>query len=318
MGLHNGECVERDGDYFGPAVNRAARLEATAHGGQVVMSRSTADLIGDSLPAGLSLLHLGSHRLKDLERPEEVFQLVIDGLPAEFPPLRSLNVDSPTNLGESVSSFVGRNVEVSEVVKLLKGGRLVTLTGAGGAGKTRLAIEVGRTVLNDIPDGVWLVELATVTDSTMVAAEVLSDLGISAQPGTSNIETLVGVLVAQHRVLILDNCEQVIDGCAALADAVVRNCPEVTVLSTSREPLRIDGEIVYRVPALTLAPEHVEGRSDLAGSEAVALFVERAGAQSPASNCAMTMHKCWRRYAGGWMGCPSPWSWPQPGCGRCR
>ncbi len=161
--LHTGECEERDGDYFGPAVNRVARLVATAHGGEVVVSRSTAEVLGDRLPAGAQLVNLGSHDLKDLDRPEEVFQLVIDGVPASFPPLRTrpedgatAGVGSPTNLTRPVSSFVGRDREMTQVTTLLGASRLVTLAGSGGVGKTRLANEVGRSLLDVTRDGVWL------------------------------------------------------------------------------------------------------------------------------------------------------------------
>ena len=288
MALHTGECEERNGDYFGPAVNRIARLGATAHGGQVVVSRSTAEVVRDRLPNGMKLVELGLHSLKDLERPEEVFQLDVDGVSADFPPLRvqvgaeiTTALANPTNLTQPVSSLVGRDTEMAEMVKLLGNNRLVTLTGSGGVGKTRLAIEVGRAVLPDRPDGVWLSELAAVTDPALVASEVLSDLGIGEQSGKEPLDTLVEVLSTQGRVVILDNCEQVLDGCAALADAVVRNCPAIRLLVTSREPLRIEGEVIYRVPSLSLPPEQVDDRTDLSGSGAVALFVERATAQAP-------------------------------------
>ncbi len=287
MAVHTGECEERDGDYFGPVLNRIARLEATAHGGQVVVSRSTAEVVRDRLPSGMTLVELGSHPLKDLERPEEIFQLALDGVPADFPPLRihvgaeiTTNLANPTNLTQPVSSFVGRDTEVADVVKLLGQNRLVTLTGSGGVGKTRLATEVGRAVLPNRPDGVWLSELAAVTDSALVASEVLSDLGIAEQAGREALDTLVEVLSTQGRLIILDNCEQVLDGCAALADTVVRSCPEIRLLSTSREPLRIEGEVIYRVPSLSLPPEQVDNPTDLVGSGAVALFVERASAQA--------------------------------------
>lgn len=210
-----------------------------------------------------------------------MYQLAVDGVPADFPPLRSRDADNPTNLTQPVSSIVGRNTEVREVVKLLASNRLVTLTGSGGVGKTRLATEVGRTMLPDTPDGVWLSELATVTDSALVASEVQSDLGIADQSGKDALDTLVEVLAAQSRLVILDNCEQVLDGCAALADVVVRNCPSITLLTTSREPLRIGGEAIYRVPSLSLPPEQVDDWTDLAGSGAASLFVERATAWAP-------------------------------------
>ncbi len=279
IAVHTGECEERDGDYFGPEVNRTARLAAATHGGQTVMSRTTARLIGDRLAHGTGLIELGSHRLKDLDRPEEVFQLTIDGIPADFPPLRSEQTAVPTNLTESLSSFVGRDDEVAAVVELVRDNRLVTLTGSGGVGKSRLAVEVGKTLLADVGDGVWLVELAAVSSPGSVAAEILSELGIREQPGNDAFESLVEVLATQDRLLILDNCEHVIAGCATVADAIVRRCPEIRLLTTSREPLRVEGEVVYRVPSLSLPPEHVDDRRDLAGSGAVALFVERAGAQ---------------------------------------
>lgn len=288
MALHTGECEERDGDYFGPAVNRTARLESLGHGGQVLLSRATADLIRDWLPTGTQLVNLGSHDLRDLDRPEEVFQLVIEGVPAAFPPLRStsdvatpLDQPNPTNLSRPASSFVGRDGEMSQVVNLLTDCRLVTLTGSGGVGKTRLATEVGRHLLEDIPDGVWLVELASVTNPDLVADEVLRDLGIAEQVGKGAAETLIDVVRSQRRLVILDNCEHVLDGCAAIADSLVRKCSEIRVLSTSREPLRIDGEVIYRVPSLSLPPERVDEVDDLADSGAVALFVERATAQRP-------------------------------------
>ncbi len=288
MALHTGECEERDGDYFGPAVNRIARLEATAHGGQIVVTRSTAEIVRDRLPSGMNLVDLGSHHLKDMDRPEEVFQLMMEGVPSAFPPLRSgigsedpAEVGNPTNLTEPLSSFVGRDVEIGEVVKLLHSNRLVTLTGSGGVGKTRLAIEIGRSLLSESPDGVWLVELATVNDPALVASEVLSDLGIVEQSGKDATETLVEVLSTQSRVIILDNCEQVIGECASIAAAVLRRCPKITLISTSREPLRVGGEVIYRVPSLSLPPEHVDDLTELAGSGAVTLFVERAAAQAP-------------------------------------
>lgn len=262
-------------------MNRTARLEATAHGGQVVLSHPTAELVRRRLPAGTSLVDLGPHLLKDMDHPEEVVQLSVDGLRTAFPPLRSQGAERPTNLTNPTSSFVGRVDELAQVRKLLLGHQLVSLTGPGGAGKTRLAIEAGRSALPATADGVWISELATITDSDLVAAEVLSDLGIGEQPGVPALDTLVGVLATQNRLVILDNCEQVLDGCAALADAVIRTCPDVRILATSREPFRIGGEAIYRVPPLSLPPEHVDDRVDLAGSVAVALFVERASTQVP-------------------------------------
>ena len=277
IALHTGECEERDGDYFGPALNRVARLEAVAHGGQVVLSRATTEMVRDYLPAGVGLRDLGTHRLKDLGRPEEVFQLDIEGLGAEFPPLRSLdNPDLRHNLPELVSSFVGRDVEVAELGQILDESRLVTLTGAGGVGKTRLALQVAAELLDGSGDGVWLVELAAVRDPDAVPAAVANALGIKEQVGRPIQDVLVAALADQHILIVLDNCEHLIGACAKLAETVVRSCPKVYLLATSRETLGIDGERVFRVPSLTVPPEGAEQLSDLAGSGAAMLFVERA------------------------------------------
>ena len=278
MALHTGECEERDGDYFGPAVNRLARLEATAHGGQVVLSRATADIVGDRLPPGVGLRHLGTHHLKDLGRPEEVFQLEMEGLDTEFPPLRSL--DNPKlvhNLPELVSSFVGRETEVIEVSKLIEASRLVTLTGAGGSGKTRLALQVAADALDDFADGVWLVELASLADPELVTSATASALGVREEPGRSLSETLVDAASDRHLLLVLDNCEHLLDATAALVDALVRSCPRLRVLATSREPLAIDGERAYRVPSLTLpGPDQVLNPDGARSFDALHLFADRA------------------------------------------
>ncbi len=280
MALHTGECDERDGDYFGPAVNLVARLMEVAHGGQMLVSHSTADLVHDRPPAGTHLVDLGSHLLRDLDRSEAVFQLVVDGVPSDFPPLRTRSVRAPTNLTASASSFMGREVELVDLIGLLGQHRLVTLAGAGGAGKTRLAVEVGWSVLPNTREGVWMADLSSVTDDASVALQVVGELGIAAQPGRGALETLVEVLAVQDRLVILDNCEHVLHGAASTADAVLRGCPGMRLLATSREPLRIDGEVVYRVPSLSLPPSSVTSRNDVMEYDAVALFVERASSQS--------------------------------------
>ena len=275
MALHTGECEERDGDYFGPAVNRAARLETLGYGGQVLASRSTAELVRDRLPSGVRLDNLGSHHLRDLDRPEEVYQLLIEGVPHLFPPLRAssehdaeVGADNPTNLDEPVSSLIGRESVVTHVMSLLDDHRTVTLTGSGGVGKTRLAIEVGRGVLGDTADGVWLVELASVSDPALVAGQVMRDLGIGNRNGKDAVGALTGLLATQKRLLILDNCEHLLDSCAALAETLLRTCPGIRLLATSREPLRVEGEVLYRVPSLSLPPESVDDAGDLLESGA--------------------------------------------------
>jgi predicted ATPase/class 3 adenylate cyclase len=275
MGLHSGVCEERDGDYFGPTVNRAARLAAVAHGSQVIVSEATADLARDALPQDIRLKDLGRHRLKDLTLAEHVFQIEAEDLPAQFPPLRSLgNLEVGNNLPIQLTSFVGRRRELAQIRHLLETSRLVTITGVGGCGKTRAAIEA----LTDT-DGVWFVDLAPSNDPGLVAGQIGAALGIQGQSGQMMAETLTDVLSLQNVCLVLDNCEHVIDACAELVSILLRSCPRIRLLITSREPLDVDGEYVYRLPLLSVP----SGRGDVDGegvseSEAVQLFVERGSA----------------------------------------
>ncbi|MEA2901006.1 MAG: hypothetical protein QOH36_893 [Actinomycetota bacterium] len=280
MSLHSGECEERGGDYFGPAVNRAARLEATAHGGQLVISGVTAELVRHQLPPDLSLRDMGEHRLKDLGRPERVFQVCGEGLGRDFPPLRSLdNAAMQHNLPEQTSSFVGREREVAEVAALLGEARLVTLAGPGGVGKTRLALQAAAERLDGTGDGVWFVDLAPVTDATLVPAAVAKVLWVREQGSQSLTETIVESIRDKRLLVVMDNCEQVIYAAAVLAETLVRKCPGVNVLITSREPLGVAGERVYRVQPLSVpAADDLE---TVAASEAVGLFVERARHHKP-------------------------------------
>jgi len=277
VALHTGVCQERDGDYFGPTVNRAARLLAIGHGGQSVVSGATAELLSDLLGEWGTLKDLGQHRLKDLGRPEHVWQLTPKGVIDEFPPLRSLdNPDLPNNLPALLSSFVGREHELNDVRDLVKDSRLVTLTGAGGSGKTRLAMQSAAELLDGTGEGVWLIELAPVADGEQVPLAVASALGILDGIEISPLDALLRALATQAVLIILDNCEHVIDACAKFADAVMRNCPKVHLLVTSREPLGVDGEHVYRVPSMTLPGADAETIEDLGESDAVTLFVARA------------------------------------------
>lgn len=280
MALHSGECEERGGDYFGPVVNRAARLEAVAHGGQLVLSRLTAELVAERLPEEVSLRDLGEHRLKDLGRAERVFQVCAAGLASEFAPLHSLdNPGLQHNLGEQISSFVGREREVVEVQAKMREARLVTLAGPGGVGKTRLALQVAAESLDGSGDGVWFVDLAPIADPSLVAASAAKVLWVSEEAGRSVVESLVDALRDRELLIVLDNCEQVIAAVAVLADALLRHCHRVVLLATSREPLGIGGEHVYRVPSLSVPGPGVEDPLVLAGYEAVRLFVERAAQQ---------------------------------------
>ncbi len=282
MGLHTGACEERDNDYFGPAVNRVARLESAAHGGQVLLSGATAELLWQSLPDGVTLRDLGAHRLKDLGRPEQVFQLEADFLPSAFPPLASLdNPDLPNNLPGQLSAFIGRERELAEVRTLAATARLVTLTGSGGSGKTRLALQAAVELLDVALDGVWFADLAVVTEGEQVPGAVAAALELPDHSGPAVLASILEVLADQHAVIVLDNCEHVIDDAARFCEQVIRYCPRVRFLATSREPLGIEGEWVYRVPSMSLPPRDALSAADLAGSDSVTLFVERAKSHEP-------------------------------------
>jgi predicted ATPase/class 3 adenylate cyclase len=274
MGLHTGEVDERDGDYFGTEVNRAARLMGAAHGGQVVCSAATADLVGAALPDGVGLVDLGEHRLRDLSGRLRVYQVCGPELMARFPPLRSLEV-LPGNLPLQLSSFIGREVELGVVAKALDEVRLVTLTGAGGVGKTRLAVQVAAELLPTFADGAWLVELAAVRDPERVADAVAAVLRVMARPGLSLEESLVAYLRNQSLLLVMDNCEHLLRPAAALVARIESTCPGVRVLATSREGLGLRGEQLLVVPSLGL-PHNASNFELLAGSESVRLFVDRA------------------------------------------
>jgi predicted ATPase/class 3 adenylate cyclase len=280
MGIHTGEAARTATGLVGLDVHRAARVAAVGYGGQVLLSETAAALVRDALPAGAALTDLGVHRLKDLGRPERIFQLHAAGLQAEFPPLRSLgNPALPNNLPAQLARFIGRERELSEVRALVASSRLVTLTGAGGCGKTRLGLQLAAGLLDGSGDGVWLVELAAVSDDNAVAPAICQALGIAAQPGRPAPDTLLDALAPQDVLIVLDNCEHLIGGCAKTAEALLRRCPKVHLVATSREPLGIGGESVYRVPPLSLPGPGDTGLAAAGSSDAVALFVDRARAQ---------------------------------------
>ena len=286
MALHSGEADARGGDFYGPAVNRAARLMAIAHGGQMLLSAACAQGVGRPLPEGASLADLGQHRLRDLSQPEHVFQLCAPGLPAEFPPLRSLAV-FPTNLPMQLTRLIGREAELAEARRLLNqpGARLLTLTGPGGTGKTRLALQLAAEELDRFGDGAWLVELAPLADAEAVPAAVAAALGVRAPSGRTLLDALVDYLRGKHLLLLLDNCEHLVEACARLAETLLSRCPRLSLLASSREPLGIAGEQVFRVPSLAL-PSAVRGAAPdgpalleaVRHSESGQLFAERASA----------------------------------------
>ena len=278
VALHSGTCVERDGDYLGPVVNRAARLLAAGHGGQILVSEAAHGLLAGRLPGGIGLRDLGEHRLKDLGLAERVFQVTGPGLAAGFGPLRSL--DDPAlrhNLPSQAASFVGRAAELAELRSLVAGGsRLVTITGPGGIGKSRLALQVAADALDGAGDGVWLVELAPVADPELVARTVAAVLGVREEPGQPMLDTLAEAIGDRYLLVVLDNAEHVLGAAAKLADTLLRCCPRASLLVTSREPLGISGEHVFRVPPLPVPPADLAAPGRLAAFESVQLFTERA------------------------------------------
>jgi predicted ATPase len=267
MGLATGEAELRDGDYFGAVLNRAARVMAAGHGGQILLADSTAGLL-----SGVDLIDLGPRRLRDLPAPVQVFQVRAQGLRTEFPALRALDV-GPGNLRPAPTSFIGRESEAGEVQAAVKAHRLVTLTGVGGVGKTRLAAEVAGRLVDEFPDGVWFFELAAVTDPAAVPDAVAAVLGITQQPGRSVAQSVAAALQGRVRLLVLDNCEHVLDAAADLIEAILAASATTKIVATSREGLGIADEQLWPVPSLDVGAG--------ADSAAVALFVERAQNVSP-------------------------------------
>ena len=274
MGVHTGEALEREGDYFGPAVNRAARLMAAAHGGQVLCSAISAGLAAESLPEGCALLDLGVHRLRDLSAPEHVHQLAVDGSREEFPAIRSLDA-FPSNLPVLATGFVGRDHDLREVLKTLVEARVVTLTGVGGVGKTRLALQAAAEALPRFRDGAWLVDLGGVGSPDAVPGSVASALGVQAAPGTSVAASIESFVRSKQLLLLLDNCEHLLAPVAKLVEWIVQGAPDVRVLATSREGLGVMGEFLRAVPPLDV-PAPGNPVDMIASASSVRLFVERA------------------------------------------
>lgn len=280
VGLHTGEAEQRAGDYYGPSLNRAARIMSVAHGGQTLLSTTTADLVRDQLPANTSLRDLGQHRLKDLIRSEHLFQLNQTGLPPDFPSLRSIDA-FPNNLPVQLTSFIGREHELEEAKKRLKSAHLLTLIGPGGTGKTRLSLQLAADLLPSFVDGVWVAELAPLADPELVVQTVASVFGVREQQGMPVRELLIDFLREKGVLLVVDNCEHLVDACAQLIEQLLQSCPNLKIVASSREALGIAGETVYRVPSLSLPDIGEATRVSLAQSESVQLFVERASAVSP-------------------------------------
>jgi predicted ATPase/class 3 adenylate cyclase/Tfp pilus assembly protein PilF len=279
MALHTGSAEPSDGDYLAPALNRLARLLAATAGGQIVMTEATRNLVRDQLPRDVALRDLGEHRLRDLREAEHVFQIDAEGLPSKFPPLQS--IDRPMhNLPSQVTAFVGRERELADVKQRLEapGVRLLTLTGPGGTGKTRLALQVASELVEHYPDGVWFVPLAPIASPGRVASAIAEVLGVRESPGEPIADSLRSYLRSRRLLLLLDNFEHVVDA-APLVSTLLAEDPGLQVLATSRTPLRISGEQELPIQPLGLPASQTGLRPDEAlASEAVRLFVDRAQA----------------------------------------
>src|SRR6201993_3301369 len=248
IGVHTGEVQLRDeGNYIGATINRAARIRDLAHGGQTVLSGTTEDLVADVLPADAWLVDLGRHELRGVPRPERVVQLCHPDLQIHFPPLRTAKNVAAHNFPLQLTSFVGRGAQMAEVRKLLAEDRLVTLTGAGGVGKTRLAVQVANQMAGEFADGVWYVDLAPITDPDVVPVAAARALGLPDQPGRSTMDTLLRFVRDGQRLVVLDNCEHLLDASAEVVVAVLSGAASLTVLATSREAIGVAGEVSWRL-----------------------------------------------------------------------
>ncbi len=276
MGLHTGDAEQRDNDYFGNTLNRVARLMSAGHGGQTLLSLATQELVWNQLPDGATLADFGERRLKDLIRPEHIYQLDIPGLASVFAPLKTLEMYHH-NLPAQLTSFIGREKEIAEVKRLVKGNRLTTLIGPGGTGKTRLSLQAAAELFDTFPDGVWLVELAPLADPALVLKTVTSTLGLREEAGRPLLDILTDYLRAKDILLILDNCEHLVDSAAQLTASLLGICPKLQVIASSREVLGIPGEIPFRVPPLSIPDaRHLPPLEAVRAYEAVQLFSERA------------------------------------------
>jgi predicted ATPase/class 3 adenylate cyclase/DNA-binding CsgD family transcriptional regulator len=286
IGVHTGDIHLRDeGNYIGPTINRTARLRDLAHGGQTVLSGATEPLVVDQLPAGVTLNDLGSHPLRDLPRPERVVQLCHPDLHNDFPPLRTANVVAAENLPVQLSSFIGRKAEIRAIREALADNRLVTLTGPGGAGKTRLAVQVAADIATEFADGVWYVDLAPITDPDVVPVTAARALHLPDQPGQQTMDVLVRFLRDRRMLIVLDNCEHLLDSSAELVITLLGACPALSLLATSREPIGVTGEVSWRVPSLSLADEAIDLFSDRARRTRPEFRVTAENAESVTEIC---------------------------------
>ena len=280
MGLHTGEAPLVGGEYAGLDVNRAARIAAAAHGGEILISEATRALVDSALEAGLGFRDLGEHRLKDLDRPERLHRVLVEGLASDFGPPRSLDA-RPGNLPVDLSPFIGREAVLEQIHHLSEHNRLVTLTGPGGSGKTRLSIQVARDLVDGFPDGAFVVQLAPVVDPELVPDAIGTALGVARPADRSMLDTIAEHVADTSLLLVLDNLEQVIEA-APVVTALLRAAPELHVVATSREALRIEGEQEFAVPPMAVAdPASASDTEALLATESVALFVDRARSVRP-------------------------------------
>jgi predicted ATPase/class 3 adenylate cyclase len=278
VGIHTGKAeIQPDGEYQGYlAMSRVQRLMSSGHGGQVLISAATQELLLEDVEEAISLLDLGEHRLKDLIRPEHIYQLIIPGLPIEFPPLKTLDLYRH-NLPVQRTSFVGRVEEMEQIKQAIRDHRLVTLTGSGGAGKTRLSLQVAADLLDQFPDGVWFIEFSAITNPDLLPKTVLAAFGVVEQQGRTVLQQLIDYLREKPLLLVMDNCEHLIEACAKLADDLLNHSHTLKILATSREALGVTGEASWHVPSLSLPDvQHLPALEQLTQYEAVQLFIERA------------------------------------------
>jgi len=283
MGIHIGGAeIQENGDYQGYlTLSRVQRLMSAGHGGQALISQATCNLINTNLPEQISLRDMGERRLKDLTQPERIYQLVIADLPADFPPLKTLDIYRH-NIPAQLTNFIGREKETKEIKAAIAAHRLVTLTGSGGTGKTRLSLQAAADLLDQYPDGVWFAELAPLTDSNLIPQSILSALQANEQEGKTALQTLIERLRDKKTLLILDNCEHLIEASAKIAETLLAHAPALRILASSREALGIPGELAWRVPSMTLPDARkISEVEELLQSEAARLFVERAALAQP-------------------------------------
>lgn len=275
MALHTGAAELREGQYYGTVINRCARLRGIGHGGQTLLSSTTQGLVRESVPSPVTLKDLGAHRLPDLAQPERVYQLCHPELPAKFPALASLDA-YPNNLPMQLTRFVGRERELADLTELLATNRLVTITGPGGCGKTRLSLQIGADILGDFPDGVWLVNLAAISDGALVAAEVASSLGLREEPNRALLDTIVDYLRVRRVLLLLDNCEHVLRAAAELVVPLLALCRNLRIIATSRQALTIEGEMARLLDPLSVPADNKLSVDELLSYEGVQLLSDRA------------------------------------------